>query len=258
MNPLELSVPSVQATSPGVSDEDSASSYQDLSLDEEDFPPIEAQLPAIHSVFASPPPRHSTLASRDQGFSLFPEGRPTDALQLMRLSSSGDILLSNGTRKASRESLTPTDLDIFANLDEGLTNQQLTHTGFPSQGTTMISAQRPWSVNADGGLPQSRRTPVGSSQPSGQPSEAFPRVPAQPADALTTSYVPSNGLQFPTLSAIQPQWTFLNAYYKQYYPYITIIPRDYFYQWVSDFLLNALYALGARESRRHRRLCKIF
>ena len=42
----------------------------------------------------------------------------------------------------------------------------------------------------------------------------------------------------------------MDAYYNQFYPILQIIPKDDFYQWVpmdSGFLLDTMYAMGARE-----------
>jgi hypothetical protein len=83
-------------------------------------------------------------------------------------------------------------------------------------------------------------------------SDLPPLWPNQDSSSLMTSLIlsqpdPSTSL---TSSAGQPEWKYLDSYYKHYYPYLSIIPKDYFYQWVpveSNFLLDAMYALGARE-----------
>lgn len=46
-------------------------------------------------------------------------------------------------------------------------------------------------------------------------------------------------------------WTLLDAYFENVYPLIPIIPKLYFYEWApmeSDFLLNMMYAFGAKHT----------
>jgi hypothetical protein len=54
----------------------------------------------------------------------------------------------------------------------------------------------------------------------------------------------------PSSSGAQPRWRYLDSFYKQFYPFTAVIPKEHFYKWVpfeSSFLLEAMYALGARE-----------
>jgi hypothetical protein len=197
-------------------DEDGSPSSQDMESSEDDSHQIEALFPPVFSVFANQQPLQGQGATSS---SLSPQGPfgqapPFEVGQKLKISSSGDDLLPRIAAENPETDLISGKNDLIAQYQQ----QQLHH----HSGKTAFDPT----------------------------SSFFPALwLGQDSDPFFTSHLLAKNDRI-LVTPGQPQWKYLDAFYKQCYPFLQIIPKDEFYHWVplaSSFLLDAMYAMGARE-----------
>jgi hypothetical protein len=159
-------------------------------------------------------------------------------------------------------------MDLFTGLDGDLSPPQQNSArspqshGLVSSDVAIVGAQternRSDSIGLQSSLPtalQTRNQKPLSGQVSklnmGQMASDLPSLwPGQDPSPSFSQLLLSQPDDAHSASSGQPHWRYLDAYFKHYYPCLSVIPKDYFYQWVpveSNFLLDAMYALGSRE-----------